>query len=322
LPAAWDDILAQLRMANQLGNNTPTIAQMMLAITIHHQAVGLAFEWLGDVGQSPETLRRALDDLKALPTPPNLAATLQVEASIIERTLDVSGDELARILYTTQKSRNLSSLDYLWFARIVAAPWERQRARRVCRFLIAGELPAVAFEPYQRRSNLDVRIASHSEYRKPSSLSRQILPNFLGVGDRLDREVVGRRALDQAVAIEAWKLGHDGAYPETLQALVSPPQPRIEIFGPGFAPNPPFVPGLLDRLPLDPYSGRPFGYVRSQGQPVRPPILPDDDPLNRGRPTKPGQRLLYSIGPDRKDDGGRAYLDDQARLSDHVFAIP
>jgi ABC-2 family transporter protein len=310
LPGAWDDILAQFRMANQLGTNRPTETQMALAIATHHQAIGLAFEWLGTAGQSPESLRRALVDLKALPTPPNLAMMIQVEASIIERTLNLSGNQLAAevYLYRGQKSAHLSTLEHLWFARIMAAPWERQRARRVIRRLIAGELSNTVLEPYQRGSTFEVRLASAPEISKPWDLTRGVMPDLQGVGDRLDRELVGRRALDQAVAIEAWKLGHDGGYPETLQALISLPQPRIEITSPGyaFAPNPPVVPGLLEQLPLDPYSGKPFGYVRSQGQPIRPPILPDGEP-RFWLPTKEGQRLLYSIGPDRRDEGSRVY---------------
>ena len=127
-----------------------------------------------------------------------------------------------------------------------------------------------------------------------------ILPYFQGVVASLDRELVGRRALDQAVAIEAWKIGHDGEYPKTLEAL---------------------VPGLLVRLPLDPYSGKPFGYVRSEGQPVGSPFLSGLDTEGRLRITKVGQPLLYSVGPNLSDERGRAILNSN-QVSDIVFAIP
>ena len=108
LPGAWDDILALFRIANQLGTNSPTLMQMMIAASIHHQAVGLAFEWLGAPGQTPETFRRALADLKTLPTLPSLAATMQVEASIIERTLNLSGNELADGCCTRSSLRGIA----------------------------------------------------------------------------------------------------------------------------------------------------------------------------------------------------------------------
>ena len=82
-------------MSLQLGTSSPTLTQMTTAIQLHHRAVGLAFDWLGHTHQAPETIRRALGDLKALPPLPNLVETIQVESSIIERSLDLSSNELA-----------------------------------------------------------------------------------------------------------------------------------------------------------------------------------------------------------------------------------
>ena len=301
LPGAWDDILAQLRMAAQLGANAPTMARMLLAARVHQRAVGLAFDWLGVAGQTTETIGRALADLKALSPPPNLVATMQVESAIIERSLDLPGDELAEALLPGQYLRKPTALEYLWFARIVAAPWERQRARRVCRLLIARELPEVVVEPYRRGSNPDLLALRNSDYwQNRWNLSRLLLPYFTGDVALLDREVVGRRALEQALAIEAWKLGHDGQYPETLEAL---------------------VPGLLPRLPLDPYSGKPFGYVRSRGQTVYPPFDPGREAA-RPRPSRPGQPLLYSVGLDQTDNGGLDYSNYTSNRGDYVYPIP
>ena len=62
-----------------------------------------------------------------------------------------------------------------------------------------------------------------------------------------DHNEVARRALVQVLALRAWQLKHGGQFPKSLDAL---------------------VPGELPSLPDDPYSGQPFGYVRSHWQEV------------------------------------------------------
>ena len=92
---------------------------------------------------------------------------------------------------------------------------------------------------------------------------------------------VARRALVQMLAIRSWQLKHDGRFPENLEAL---------------------VPGELPSLPLDPYSGQPFGYIRSGGA----GLLPLDLALAGVQTTSestlikppPGSWLLYSVGID------------------------
>ena len=302
LPGAWDDILAQFRMADQLATSTPTLTQMTIAAQVHHRAVGLAFEWLGDPRQAPETVRKASADLKAVPPLPSLAATIRVESSILEKTLGLPVEDLAGILIGGPPGRPASTWSQLYFARVVAPPWERQRARRLARRIAAEEIPIVGLEPWQRVTDVN-QIERNDPAFVGFPLARMLLPSFAFPLDRLDREAVGRRALEQAIALEAWKFEHDGKFPETLEAL---------------------VPGLLDRLPLDPYSGKPFGYVRSEGQLVRSPILSDLDP--RGRvpyATKVGQPLLYSVGPDRRDEGGKTIFGENNQVAgDFIFAVP
>ena len=301
LAGMWDDILAQFRMANQLSATTPLLMQAITAAQFHHRAVGLAFDWLGDPKQTPVLVRRALADLKDLPPPPSLAMSLRVESSMIDRTLDLPSDELSEIITMNAGGSRTSTPGQLAFNLLVAPSWERQRARRVCRRIVAELIPIVEVEPWRRDPAAD-RFDRIDSTFGGSMLARMLLPGFWYAVYNLDRELVGRRALEQAVAIRAWRFEHGGDDPETLEAL---------------------VPGLLDRLPLDPYSGRPFGYVRSVGQPTRLPILSDFGPKSDLRPTRPGQRLLYSVGPDRKDDGGTtAYSFTKMNEGDYLFAVP
>ena len=50
------------------------------------------------------------------------------------------------------------------------------------------------------------------------------------------------------------------------------------------------APRFLDPMPLDPWSGKPYGYIR---------VDPKQDRLGRSY-------LVYSVGSDRTDDGGKS----------------
>jgi hypothetical protein len=93
-----------------------------------------------------------------------------------------------------------------------------------------------------------------------------------GVLVRLDERELHFRAAQVMLALEGYRLSM-GEYPLTLEAL---------------------VPAYLDRLPADPFSGNPLCYRR----------LHEDDPALRGR-----SYLLYSVGGDLRDNGGRDLRD-------------
>jgi ABC-type transport system involved in multi-copper enzyme maturation permease subunit len=301
LPGAWEDIFALFRMAQQLTSTTPTLVQMVVACQIHHQAVGLAIDWAGDPRQTPETIRSARDDLKRLPPLPSMAGALRVESLILDRTFDLSAEELERFLGSD--SMIDTPTGSLIFTRLIAPPWERVRARRVCRRLVAEMLPDLEREPWERSAGTNFDVVPEG-----SRLARWVFPACGSVVNALDREVVGRRALEQVLALRSWQLGHGGPYPETLEAL---------------------VPGELERLPIDPYSGKPFGYVRSEGQPIHLPILPDNPARSMHRPgsdrspTRPGQPLLYSVGPNLVDDTKNERIEVRLKgIGDIVFPLP
>src|SRR5262249_42973904 len=110
-------------------------------------------------------------------------------------------------------------------------------------------------------------------------------------------------ALDVLFALRSWQLKHDGRLPDRLEEL---------------------VPSELERLPIDPYSGRPFGYVRAHGQALLP--LGELAPRSMGQDTRPlvpaEGRLLYSVGPDRKDDEARTNEVRGMSGGDFIFPIP
>ncbi|WP_435007314.1 ABC transporter permease [Tundrisphaera lichenicola] len=272
LTGAWADILAQLRMANHLAEGEATLSRMASATILHHRAIGLAIDWAGHPQQTAETIRRARDSLKSIPPLPTATETLRAESLLIDRTLDLPVEDLHEILLGQR------------FSSLIASWWERIHARRLARRMIADLIPEAEREPWQRTR--DVRLDPRPE---GSPLARLIFPAFQWVIFGLDSEMVGRRALDQILALRSWQFAHDGKYPDQLDEI---------------------VPTQLDRLPSDPYSGKPFGYVRSEGQPVLTTMaisnkqFPTVGTSPTFQRTREGQPILYSIGRDGKDDGG------------------
>jgi hypothetical protein len=115
------------------------------------------------------------------------------------------------------------------------------------------------------------------------------------------------RAFEPVVALRIWQLEHGGQYPPSLEAL---------------------VPGILPSLPLDPYNGQPFQYRPSQGQRLLPLGLSGLTPREAAggtsmlQPTRPGQWLLYSVGPNRIDDGAKLDYETFPASSDLIFPLP
>jgi hypothetical protein len=111
-----------------------------------------------------------------------------------------------------------------------------------------------------------------------------------------------RRAVVLKAAILAYQ-GDHGRAPAALQELVG---------------------SYLRRLPTDPFAeGRHFGYRVSAGeQLVASPRLggnpPDQQPTQSVRP---GQAVIWSVGYDRTDDGGKV-PPGGPRARDLVFLVP
>ncbi|SIN99319.1 hypothetical protein SAMN05444166_1948 [Singulisphaera sp. GP187] len=291
LAGAWEDILAQYRLARQLTGATPTSFAAHNALLVDRQATMLALDWAASDKQTSNRLRKALADLRALPPFPTLVEVLNAEAPLVERTLDLSGAELE----TAINGPNRRALAVrVCETMLLYSSWERERARRICR----AEFKRLIVESADESNPLpDFNSYPPSQdLRRVSPLAATVM-SYGWLSASLERAKAGRRGLVQVIALRAWNLDHNGTYPETLDAL---------------------VPDLLDHLPLDPYSARPFGYKRSTGQEI--PRLDLQSPSsNLGPLTKPGQWLLLSIGPDLHEGtavSGRNYIDDL------VFPLP
>ena len=87
--------------------------------------------------------------------------------------------------------------------------------------------------------------------------------------------------------------------------------------------------GYLPRLPEDPYAdGKPFGYRVSPGETLRIPThtmpqtrLATKTPDPYELAVRPGRVIIWSLGVDRLDQGGRVPPGDP-RAQDIVFLVP
>ena len=143
---------------------------------------------------------------------------------------------------------------YLW-VEAMTTQWELARARRVNRLIAFRAIEAAGYDPFERPWRMTpgtlVGVDPEINYAvaTTSPVLREIFPDFGTLIDAYDRDEVGRRALVQVLAIRIWQLRHDGSFPGNLDAL---------------------VPAELPNLPRDPYTGRPFAFLSSNGLKMLP----------------------------------------------------
>jgi ABC-2 family transporter protein len=294
LAGAWDDIMVLFRMAHHVGAGSGFIRAFPDALSLERSALGHALEWAIARGQTPERLHSALAACRRLPKVAPTADIVRAEANVVENTLDLPADKLREWAFKWANSG-----PGVLFV-LGTTPWERIRARRVNRLLANAAIEDTMHEPWQRSHTPHPEI----EYAQTTSRTAMMLiRNVTGYVAAFDMNEVARRALVQVLALRAWQLQHDGQFPKSLEAL---------------------VPAELASLPIDPFSGRPFGYIPSHGQdipPLRTALTPSPD---EGHGPIPGSWLLYSVGPDGLDDGGITFTEAIARRRnmDIVFEIP
>jgi hypothetical protein len=295
LAAAWDDLMIAFRMGRHVDQGA-TLMQALTSIAIERSALELAREWSNAPGQTPDRLRAAMAAYRGLPamTPP--AEVIRAEGLLVERSLDLPVEDLRdRLAEMSGASRATSTWELLRLD-LIATPWERARGRRVNRKIIAEAAQLAALEPWRRPmrpggSPIDARNLERERY----SLVMVFQPHFWSYMTAEDRTEVERRALVYAMAVRAWQLRHDGRFPERLQEM---------------------VPDEWPGLPTDPYSGQPFLYMTFETASGMYPTA--DWP----QPRWPADtRLIYSVGPNGRDDHGQPAPAGNAKDGDIVFPV-
>jgi hypothetical protein len=297
-PAAF---IEKLRVGLALNRNMrqrTTQLSLQVATTVERQSVSGVERWLERLNGRPDLLRRALKTLvdHAEAPPTDWAEIHKAEYAV---ALDAFSDP--RNL-ANNRNRNTLSLgvvdnpDLLEFS--LQVPWEKARLRRL--------LDAFASGPEQER--LAEQLAPPLVSNRASRYSRV---RFFHAYYPSPRD---RCALRAAILQVALRLYHaeSGRTAEKLAEL---------------------VPKYLSAVPKDPFDGQLFRYRISRGDVLDWP--PDFDAVLRGEAQSPqtrsvrkvpaGQGILWCVGDDGRDDGGRIQAGsygESARGEDVIFLVP
>jgi hypothetical protein len=302
-PAGAVDYLGHiLALSRNLRNKAP-VASYLAGVDAEASALQGLDEVLAHGKPAPELLRRILDELNrhAAETPPALDC-LQTECyrarGLLERPTNWS--------FHTGPDR----VPEKWLADGIAlslqTPWEDERKARLWRAVWAGLFQAVR-TPYWQLPGA----AKGPEFRRETT--RDILEGWLppAEGPSLTRERLAR-LLD-----DSWLSDMRLFAPVVrLRGAVTRAQWRVEAHRLKVALGlyqlrerkaaqrlEDLVPKYLPTLPLDPYSGQGFRYRISKGEDVKVEGPGGPGPVR----AQLGQGIVWSTGPDRTDDGGRAH---------------
>jgi len=281
LPGAWSDLINVFRMVRHQTDGAG-IGPAANSLRIESEALDLAMEWAVASRQTPEQLRSALAAIRDLPKMTPADEVLRAEANLTEKTLNLPAEKLEQQLESISGPGMERAGEFWTVAWLdwLMTPWERTRARRVNRLLATPAIQKAMLEPWQRRGMPSSSREAGLPYELASTpLAKLLFANTNPYLDTNDRNEVGRRGLVQVLAVRAWQLRHNGQFPDSLEKL---------------------VPEELPSLPIDPYSGRTFGYVRSGGQSLAPLGTVVISVGTGSKVQTTGHWLLYSVGRDNK----------------------
>ena len=289
------------RMARHSGEETGLGSTFTNLIWVERTPLGVALEWVIAHGQTPERLHVALTAYRNLPKMSTTADIVRAAANIVENTLDLPTSRLRDWVFEVQvphgNIRSQPAFASMLFD-LATMPWERVGLAGLIASLQAAAIQAATYEPWQRFKGLDPKI----DYAQKTSRNAMML--MRGVEGYIDANDRNEVALACGVRWQfaSGNCGTTESFPTALCAL---------------------VPEQLTSLPLDPYSGRPFGYVRSHQQEVPPLRHALGVTPGKGHSSAPESWLLYSAGPNGNDDGGITFNEDhRTQPLDIVFEIP
>jgi hypothetical protein len=282
-----DDFLARLRTTLTLARtlrSASVVAGFQVGVEVERLSLVALDRWLDRLPPQADKLRAAAGLLAALeptgtfdPTPHFLA-----ERYLLREAMKAPAQWLPNLITPPGGTPDATTTEVDLVGVAWAVPWEKERTRRLIGLGFESGMPsnpAVIFG----RPGTGLLIG---RVRHPADLIE------------FDRQLAGlRRGATLKAALRAYR-ADKGRYPDALPELVAAQ--------------------YLTRLPPDPYDeGRTFGYrvVPPGGLAIPNPIRLPVDRLGggvggQGPPTvitiPAGQAMLWSVGPDKHDDGGKS----------------
>jgi hypothetical protein len=315
--AALDHLLMLLRLSRHLRSHAYLMVYEQGQKLEQAAVLGLN-RWLSSHEPEPERLRRLLAELRQHETDTTpLTQAVQLEYVRVWNILIRLG--LSREVNRKASRGESTEADLLTASWI--APWESARVYRLVNaYFAAGYRVAESetwtppAEPARDRDGHDARMLGFTELTDhrltPEQWSRLYQNSWL---HSISKEFVTalrwsnfwNRAAVRALVLQTALILYESEHGEPARNLDQLVEAKY-----------------LIRLPRDPFSGLPFGYRVSKGEKIP---QAGGDPLEVAR----GQGVIWSVGPDGVDDGGRkqgreAYESGRRDLTgfDLIFLVP
>lgn len=286
LPEAWNDLKVNFRLARVTGAG-PTLVGQIVAIAIDGMTLNKVIALLQQEELDAAFARQVLDDLNAMEKPCDIVRSFdESERITFADTVVMLADTVVMLMDDTPSIsvQNLGlgdAADFVDAMMRLKVDWNiglREANSWYNRLVESASLPTrterlAAYEKYEqdlshvaRTANAPGRlIASLFSSEARSAVISDVLISLmlpaLGAAMNAEDRAITMLDLTRTAAALAVYRAEQGVYPETLDQL---------------------MPGVLDKVPDDLYSGKPFIYRR----------MPD------------GGYLLYSVYENGADDGG------------------
>jgi hypothetical protein len=323
---ALDHLLVVLALSRHLRSHAVADA-WLVGLNVERTALAALEHWLAGQEKHPELIKQALAKLiRHEEQLPPLSDVVKAEYVVLR-------DRLANPGYLQRYTGLDWSVGRDLDAGVVALswqmPWERTRTERLVNACFAGWLEA-ADAPYPE-------LAAQLEKQGTDGwILADWVPPERGPAAGLSRAGVARLAESSWVVFalpHLHKLRQATVYnlcrlrAARLQLALALYEVRAGKPAPWLAA---LVPEYLPRLPTDPYSGQEFRYRVSEGERLRWETLgPGGEPAAE-REVPVGQGVLWSVGPDLKDNGGVSQGLDRTVVTaeqrglglDFIFLVP
>ena len=269
LDAAWQRYLAVFRISVHLDHR----AQLGWGHSMELQTYKHLPYWAADAKQTPERIRAAMEQLDEIDkTRPSRTDHMKHHYVQARRFIMLDPD-----LLTEEGFDERDLVLYTMLMKLI--PWEQARAMRLLNQRAGADFRAIEKAEREAAQGKPIRLGvlpnlDHFSHWK-EEVDRTWLVRYGGIGVRewsgLMRVETQKRIVRLQLAAEAFKAEH-GQLPETLDELVGT---------------------YLDRLPVDPRTGRPFVYF-PQGlpAPIRDVHETELMPANTPFLCAPGWRIL------------------------------